>query len=282
MTDCKQVGQVAAVERDADLRQTQPRPLPEQTLVQEAQSLTDDARALATREAANRARGNCLGGVTLDRLYWCTGVFFLGLWALLAVTSRKQRPATTPDPAPQARSQQHRGQPTLRPPVPSHDNLFLAYQTLASRRSSYDLMLWQTPALAIAAQAFLFTLVLGPGTTAMARLIASGLALVLAVMSMQLMAKHRYHEELDSLLLKSFEDNLGLTEWLGASPHGTGEERIRDEDRDKIPRFPRPAKFWGMSSYRVWFYALSLFAVASALVVLVVLADAAARLLGNS
>ncbi len=280
--DCKQVGQVAAVERDVDLRQMQPRPLPGQTLVPEAQLLTDAARALATKEAADRARGNCLGAATFDTLYWCTGVSFLWLWLVLPSISWHRGPALTMRPPPSGEvAAAPSADDAAADPVPSHDNLFLAYQTLAARRSTYDLMLWQTPALAIAAQAFLFTLALGPDTSASVRVTASTLGLILVLMGMQLMVKHRYHEELDSRMLERLEGRLGITSWLKASPHGLAEARVLEDDRNP-PRLPRPERVWGMSSHRVWFLGLGCFGLASALVILVVLTGTAPQLLGSS
>ena len=44
------------------------------------------------------------------------------------------------------------------------------YDLLAARRTSYDEMMWQAPALSLTAQAFLFTIALGPGSTTAARL----------------------------------------------------------------------------------------------------------------
>ncbi len=278
--ECRQLGQVAALERDADLRQAQARPVPGQTLVPEAQLLTDDARALATKEAADRASANCLGRVTFDRLYWWTGLSFLVLWLLLAPASRKRaRTPTTSDPPSGEVAAAPSADDAADDPIPSRDNLFLAYQTLAARRSAYDLMLWQTPALAIAAQAFLLTLALGPNSSDLARLTASALALALALMSMQLMAKHRYHEELDSRLLQRFEDDLGITRWLKASPHGQAEERALRDAKAKPPQLPWPRRIWGLSSYRVWVYGLAVFGLASVLVIVTVLTGRAAQLL---
>jgi hypothetical protein len=71
--------------------------------------------------------------------------------------------------------------------------LVLIWQTLAARRVSYDTMMWQTPALGMTAQAFLLTLALGGQTTTTGRMVAAVLAAALAAMTMQLLAKHRYH-----------------------------------------------------------------------------------------
>jgi hypothetical protein len=63
-----------------------------------------------------------------------------------------------------------------------------AYEMLAARRNQQDSMLWQAPALALTAQAFLLTIALGGNAASVfARALAAGLGLVVACMSMQLM-----------------------------------------------------------------------------------------------
>lgn len=71
------------------------------------------------------------------------------------------------------------------------DDRWILYQVLESRRQSHDSMMWQVPALGLTAQAFLFTVALDAGSSRMARLIASALALSVALMSIQLMDKQR-------------------------------------------------------------------------------------------
>ncbi len=73
----------------------------------------------------------------------------------------------------------------------SASDRLVVWQTVASRRASIDAMRWQTPALGMTAQAFLLTLALAPDSSRLARLLASALSLILALMVMQLMAKHR-------------------------------------------------------------------------------------------
>lgn len=129
------------------------------------------------------------------------------------------------------------------------------YQALAARRTAYDTLMWQVPALSLSGQAFLFTIALGPGSSPAARLASALLAFILAVISMQLMSKHRYHEELNSRLLEAFEREMGLTTLMGLAFHSPRELRAR---------FPVKANgFTRRSSYRIWMFGLGLFAAAS-------------------
>ena len=170
---------------------------------------------------------------------------------------------------------------TDEPLVPTPGELYIAYQTLAVRRTGYDAMLWQTPALGLTAQAFLLTLALSSSSTSLARLIAALLSLVLSLMTLQLMAKHRLHETLDSLLLERFEERLGLTAWLGVRPHGLSSRRLHDGDAGKNPATMRPRWFWSRSSYLLWQLGLASFGVASLVIIILVSLGLSGKALGT-
>jgi hypothetical protein len=82
------------------------------------------------------------------------------------------------------------------------------YQSLTARRLGYDTLLWQVPVLSLTAQSFLFTIALSSNSSPEARMTAAALSLVVALMSMQLMAKHRFHEEIDAKLAEKLEREL--------------------------------------------------------------------------
>lgn len=131
------------------------------------------------------------------------------------------------------------------------------YDVVASRRVATDGMLWQTPVLSLTAQAFLFTIALGPDSSAGARIIAAILALSASLASLQLMAKHRFHEERDSGLLRDYED-----EKAGFHPiHG------------RSANDPQAAWYLKISSYRLWLVMLAVFAIAAVVVIVGVLAS---------
>lgn len=124
--------------------------------------------------------------------------------------------------------------------------------------------MWQTPALGMTAQAFLFTLALSHDSSRWARLIAAFLSLSLSLMVMQLMAKHRKHEMLDSLLLDRFEAQSAIPALLGVAPHGSPTLRPSNDQIRVLRRLrrstPGPRGFWEMSSYELWMVGLALFA----------------------
>lgn len=162
----------------------------------------------------------------------------------------------------------------------------IIWQTLASKRAALDAMMWQTPALGMTAQAFLFNLALSPGSSRWARLIVAFLSLSLSLMVMQLMAKHRRHEMLDSLLLDRFEATSGIPELLGVTPHGSPALRP-EEDQMLVNRrlrrsTPGPRKFWKMSSYELWMLGLALFVCVAVAILVLATLGVDGRVLGSA
>jgi len=141
------------------------------------------------------------------------------------------------------------------------------YQVIASRRLGYDTSMWQVPALSFTAQAFLFTIALSASSNA-ARLIAALLALVIALISLQLMSKHRYHETIDARLLEKLEDSMHLKEFLHYLPHERPALRAKLVD-------VRPQWFQQPPSYYVWMSGLAVFAIASIGIIIITFVNAA-------
>src|SRR3954470_133370 len=81
----------------------------------------------------------------------------------------------------------------------------IQYPIVAARRQGYDSLLWQVPALGVAAQGFLVSAAVGTDTSAS---LSAGLlftASVLGVAVAWLFRKLRMHEVADSVLLKEHE-----------------------------------------------------------------------------
>jgi hypothetical protein len=130
------------------------------------------------------------------------------------------------------------------------------YQSLAARRMGYDTLMWQVPALSLTAQAFLFTIALSDSSVPEARLTASALSFVIAIISLQLMAKHRFHEEIDAKLAEKLERELELDSVLGFVPHAPPSVRAKTVN-------VKSNWFVRRSSYRIWRFGLTLFALAA-------------------
>ncbi|MFF5176792.1 hypothetical protein ACFY2Q_02015 [Micromonospora sp. NPDC000316] len=140
----------------------------------------------------------------------------------------------------------------------SAEVLMAAYAVVGARRTSLDTMMWQVPALATAAQAFLLTTALQQGGSPAAQAVAAILGVILAALSAQLMAKHRHLEMSDSRLAERIERQLGLAVRLGVPPHAAGRFRLGNRQ----PWWIR------LSSYRLWLLGVASFGVADLVVAL--------------
>jgi hypothetical protein len=131
------------------------------------------------------------------------------------------------------------------------------YDVVAQRRLQWDNLVWQVPVVGLTAQAFLFTIALSAGNSQFARATASFLALVAALLSMQLMARQRQSELTDAHWLNAYEQ-----ETFGFSVHGEPWREKRDEISVAGP-------FSKVGAFHVWMVGFSLYAIA-ALVILAV------------
>jgi len=99
--------------------------------------------------------------------------------------------------------------------VPTRDqaNARIAYTVIAARAQGHNSLQWQTPSLALAAEAFVLQIALGHESTAPARLVASALNLMLSLLCIQLMVKHRAAQIDDRKKLIELETQLGLDKY---------------------------------------------------------------------
>ncbi len=130
------------------------------------------------------------------------------------------------------------------------------YAVLADRRTSLDTLLWQTPVLSLTAQAFLFSILLGADISRGPRLVAALLSFLVALASMQLMAKHRLHEVIAGKHLEAFEKDAanGL-----AVIHATAGRNDTE--------YPELRRWYHFSSYKMWQAVLGVFAITAIAIV---------------
>lgn len=81
----------------------------------------------------------------------------------------------------------------------------IVYEAVVARRLQWDNLVWQVPILSLTAQAFLFTIALGSGSTTVARCTSAGLSLVITFLSVTLMARHRQAELVDAHWLEEYD-----------------------------------------------------------------------------
>lgn len=116
------------------------------------------------------------------------------------------------------------------------------YALICARRQVFDTLIWQTPALAMAAQAFLLAAALDPDYSRWHALVLAGFSLVVGLASIHLMIKHRHYERADCTLLEDFEQKNVKDGY--AVVHGRRED-VQTRGFAKI------------SAFRVWVVVLS-------------------------
>ena len=139
----------------------------------------------------------------------------------------------------------------------SEKYLETVYQVIANRRTAFDTLMWQVPALGLAAQAFLLTIALGSKSSEAARILSGGLSIVVAVVAIQTMLKHRANELTDSLILEEIEKAMGVRVGAGAYPHDKPEIRGQAMKNRQINR-----PWAKQKSAKLWVTSLTCFALA--------------------
>ncbi|HUB99377.1 MAG TPA: hypothetical protein VMS11_06095 [Solirubrobacterales bacterium] len=142
------------------------------------------------------------------------------------------------------------------PGVPP-DRLDAVYTVIANRRTAFDTLMWQVPALGLAAQAFLLTIAFGSDSSDAARYFSGGLSVVVAVVAIQTMLKHRANELTDSRILEGIERQAGIRIGDGAFPHDKPEVRGPAVGNEQINGWWEQWK-----SAWLWVFSLSCFALA--------------------
>ncbi|MGD0539946.1 MAG: hypothetical protein ABSB33_00375 [Tepidisphaeraceae bacterium] len=103
------------------------------------------------------------------------------------------------------------------------------YEIIGFRRQTTESILWQTPALSLTAQAFLFLIALAHDSSFAARLISCVLSCATSLASLQSMAKHRAYEISDSIWLEKYEiERWGKGTNGKPAPHNRKQVHSRD------------------------------------------------------
>jgi hypothetical protein len=161
--------------------------------------------------------------------------------------------------------------PSPRTPPDVRPDVILIWQTLASRRIAYDTMMWQTPALGMTAQAFLLTLALGGQESALGRAIAAALSAVLAIITLQLMGKHRHSELRDARQLGRIEHDNQFDQVVGTALHAFQRAQVRGG----IGPATLARRFRAYSSFRLWMGGQVAFLIVDALILGLILSGRA-------
>lgn len=136
------------------------------------------------------------------------------------------------------------------------------YEMLIQREMEQEAMLWETPTLALTAQAFLLTIALNRDSAPAAVYVSAGLGLVVALLSLQLMAKHRFLNEMDKAQMHRLEADLEIPHVSRRNYFFVNRKYVVPENLGVPGRSaPKsPGFLERLQSYRVWFYGVGLFA----------------------
>jgi hypothetical protein len=140
------------------------------------------------------------------------------------------------------------------------------YERCFQRWLNMNGQVWQVPALAMTAQAFLFTIMLSPETGQWPRVLSAALAFVVSFMSVHLIRKHRHHQSLDYGRMIELEEELGMTMSFAQSawrddPAWAGEIRKKLTGDRELQLYEQ-----NRSSVDVWVWGFWIFAVAAVFV----------------
>ncbi len=139
----------------------------------------------------------------------------------------------------------------------NRDNLLTLLDIYTTQFASYTTLLWQVPALGLAAQAFLMTVVLGSMSNG-AKYAAAGLSVIIASASIGLMRSQRGRAINQNGLAKMVSQRLKLKPLLGEFSL-----------EDAVPRTINAEDVWSVNhtTYHFWIFCMALFIMLDATVI---------------
>lgn len=132
------------------------------------------------------------------------------------------------------------------------------YEALTARVGHRDALLWQPPALALTAQAFLLTIALGNESSPIARFLAACLGLWVTYLSVQLMLKHRLYLWNDMVTMVALERRMKVP--TSAIDYKT-QLAFVEGDEDLAGTMKEKNGVTKYTSVHVWIWGLGFFAV---------------------
>jgi len=137
------------------------------------------------------------------------------------------------------------------------------YSIVANRRQQWDTLLWQMPTMALTGEAFLFTISLGANTSQTGRIVASLLALLVAIAALHSLSAHRLSELTDSRWLHDHEVRSGASELHGLSWRERRMTMANEQLRSGQLTDRLVARTFHFRSIEVWFWTMALILVAA-------------------
>jgi hypothetical protein len=140
------------------------------------------------------------------------------------------------------------------------------YAVVANRRQQWDILLWQMPTMALTGEAFLLTIALAGSTSQAGRIVASALAMIVALAALQLA---------DAAWLSEHERAHGASEIHGLTWRDRRIAIVRDQLHSKSFTDRLVARTYHFRSIVVWFWTMVLIALTACAVLVLAIADPA-------
>ncbi len=147
------------------------------------------------------------------------------------------------------------------------------YAIVAARRQQWDILLWQMPTMALTGEAFLLTIALAGSTSQTGRIVASALALVVAVAALHSLSAHRLSELADAAWLREHEREHGAPEIHGITWRDRRMAMIKDQLTSDHVTDRLVARMYKFRSIAVWFWTMVLIALTATTVLMISIVD---------
>jgi hypothetical protein len=147
------------------------------------------------------------------------------------------------------------------------------YAIVANRRQQWDVLLWQMPTMALTGEAFLLTISLAGSTSQVGRIVASALAMVVAVAALHSLSAHRLSELADAAWLREHEQQHGAPEIHGVTWRDRRLAMIADQLHSEHITDRLVARMYKFRSIAVWFWTMTLIAATALTVLVIAIAD---------
>ena len=149
------------------------------------------------------------------------------------------------------------------------------YAVVANRRQQWDILLWQMPTMALTGEAFLLTIALAGSTSQAGRIVASALAMIVALAALHSLSAHRLSELADAAWLSEHERAHGASEIHGLTWRDRRIAIVRDKLHSKSFTDRLVARTYHFRSIVVWFWTMVLIALTACAVLVLAIADPA-------
>jgi hypothetical protein len=149
------------------------------------------------------------------------------------------------------------------------------YSVVANRRQQWDVLLWQMPTMALTGEAFLLTIALAGSTSQAGRILASALAMIVALAALHSLSAHRLSELTDAAWLLEHEKAHGASQIHGLTWRDRRIAIVKDQLGSRSFTDRLVARTYRFRSIVVWFWNMVLIALTATIILVLAAVDPA-------